>query len=79
MAMFHFAGMIIRDLIQKSFEKLDRHRGLEPRTIQQSWLSSALPDELMAVFDMSLTAYFLSGLSAMRKIQKRPHTNMMEL
>ncbi len=32
MAMFHFAGMIIRDLIQKSFEKLDRHRGLEPRT-----------------------------------------------
>ena len=37
------------------------------------------PDELMAVFDMSLTAYFLSGLSAMRKVQKRPHTNMMEL
>ncbi|ESD14284.1 hypothetical protein HMPREF1597_05025 [Escherichia coli 907701] len=58
---------------------MDRHRGLEPRTIQQSWLSSALPDELMAVFDMSLTAYFLSGLSAMRKIQKSPHTNMMEL
>ncbi|EFU51359.1 hypothetical protein HMPREF9544_03595 [Escherichia coli MS 153-1] len=58
---------------------MDRHRGLEPRTIQQSWLSSALPDELMAVFDMSLTTYFLSGLSAMRNIQKRPHTNMMEL
>ncbi len=30
MAMFHFAGMIKGDLIQKSFEKLDRHRGLEP-------------------------------------------------
>ena len=66
-------------MIQQSVEQLDRQRGRDPRTIHQAWLSSARPDELMAVFDMSLTTYFLSGLSAMRKIQKRPHTNMMEL
>lgn len=41
---------LTRGVLLHCGKKLGRHRGLEPRTLQQSWLSSALPDELMAVY-----------------------------
>lgn len=46
---FHWNGLT-RGVLLHCGKKLGRHRGLEPRTLQQSWLSSALPDELMAVY-----------------------------